>query len=543
MKKFIARHSTLFFLIGGFFICLYITLPYFHNGYFPTHDGEWAVVRASEMFREIRDYQFPPRYSGVLNLGYGYPLFNFAYPFPYYITTIIHAAHFGFVDSVKIIFVSSVFISFIGMFFLSRVFWKSSLAGFLSGIFYILLPYHLVDLYVRGSIGESIAFALYPLILLSCLGILYKKYINVSYLSLSILSGLLILNHNISAVYFGLIFAFYLIALFLAKQYKEAVITFTGFVWGVLISAFFFAPALLEKKYIKLSKIPIADRNLYFVTLQKLLVPAWGYGAPIDANPFTYQIGIPQLVGFFSSIFIVKKLRAVEQFITYSFIFLTVVLTFMMFSFTSFMWKLPLLSDINYPWTLLLPIGFLVSFLSGSLIYVKYKKIIVPTLLLVVIFLYGFYARPSGYINKGDLYYLTNLATTTSSNELMPLWVKDEPVNMFDQKIEGKGEVSSITYNSKRIDFLFTTDISQRIVVNQIYYPGWSATVNDRRVKIYYNNKNGLMNIEVPKGKSKVSLSFSEIPLRRAINILSLAAFILLFLVFAIVELRKRIKK
>lgn len=543
MKNFFMRHATLLFIILGLLICFYLTLPYFHEGYFPTHDGEWAVVRAGEMFREIREYQFPPRYSGVLNFGYGYPLFNFAYPFPYYISTILHAAHFGFVDSVKIIFASSVFISFLGMFMVSRAFWKSSAAGFLSGIFYLLLPYHLVDLYVRGSIGESIAFALFPLILLTCLGILYKKHINLSYLLLCLLSGVLILNHNISAVYFGIIFVFYVVAIFFAGRHKEALLTTTGFVWGVFISAFFFVPALLEKKYIKLSKIPIADRNLYFVTLQKLIVPAWGYGAPTDANPFTYQIGIPQLVGFISSIFIVKKLKSVEQFITYSFFILTLLFILMMFPFMSFIWKLPLLSEINYPWTLLLPIGFLASFLSGSIIRIKYKKIIVPFLILLAIVLYGFYARPQEYINKGDLYYLTNHATTTSSNELMPLWVKDEPIDMFKKKIEAKGEISSLTYNSRWIEFIISSNISQRIVINQIYYPGWNAKINERSARIYYNNKSGLINLEIPKGKNRVRLSFSETPLRRWMNILSLVAFLLLFFVLIMVKFNKHTKK
>ena len=61
-----------------------LILPYFKSGFFPTHDGEWAVVRLAEMYREIKDFQFPARFSGYLNFEYGYPLFNFAYPMPYY---------------------------------------------------------------------------------------------------------------------------------------------------------------------------------------------------------------------------------------------------------------------------------------------------------------------------------------------------------------------------------------------------------------------------------------------------------------------------
>src|SRR3990167_7163437 len=93
MSKKAYFYIILFLLI----ISLPVILPFFHQGYFPTHDGEWAVVRMAEMFREIRDHQFPARYSGYLNFGYGYPLFNFAYPFPYYLGTGLHLLGFGFV--------------------------------------------------------------------------------------------------------------------------------------------------------------------------------------------------------------------------------------------------------------------------------------------------------------------------------------------------------------------------------------------------------------------------------------------------------------
>jgi hypothetical protein len=67
-------------LVLAFIVCLPLILPFFKTGFFPTHDGEWAVVRLSDMYREIKDLQFPARYSGYLNFQYGYPLFNFTYP-------------------------------------------------------------------------------------------------------------------------------------------------------------------------------------------------------------------------------------------------------------------------------------------------------------------------------------------------------------------------------------------------------------------------------------------------------------------------------
>src|SRR3990167_4002514 len=161
MKKFI----LLFLIVIVIFL---YTRPFFHIGFITTHDGEWSIVRLSEMYRELKDGQFPPRWSDYLNHGYGYPLFLFTYPMPFYLGLIFKLAGFGFISSIKILFVVSVLVSGLAMFELGREL-IDDYAGLLSSIFYITVPYRLVDLYVRGSIGESLGFALLPLLFLLAL--------------------------------------------------------------------------------------------------------------------------------------------------------------------------------------------------------------------------------------------------------------------------------------------------------------------------------------------------------------------------------------
>src|SRR3989344_4874161 len=126
-----------------FVISLPIVFPYLKPGYFPTHDGEWAVVRLSDMFRELRDFQIPPRYSGDLNFGYGYPLFNFVYPLPYYLGLVIHFFGLGFVDSIKSLFFLSVPLSAFFMFLASRKVWQNTQAGLISATLYAYFPYRI----------------------------------------------------------------------------------------------------------------------------------------------------------------------------------------------------------------------------------------------------------------------------------------------------------------------------------------------------------------------------------------------------------------
>src|SRR3989338_11152502 len=261
MSKKAYFYIILFLLI----ISLPVILPFFHQGYFPTHDGEWAVVRMAEMFREIRDHQFPARYSGYLNFGYGYPLFNFAYPFPYYLGTGLHLLGFGFVDSVKIIFAMTVPLSALFMFLASRELWGSILAGFSSALLYIYLPYRMVDLYVRGSIGESLAFVFFAAIFYILVKIISNNYSKFLIIIGAILYAMLIATHNSMAVLFTVVLGLLLACFLITERKKDKIFPLLIlFVFGIGLSAFFWLPAIFEKKNILLSVVPIADRGLYY---------------------------------------------------------------------------------------------------------------------------------------------------------------------------------------------------------------------------------------------------------------------------------------
>lgn len=156
-------------------VSLPVVVPYIREGYFPTHDGEWAVVRLADMYRTVRDLQIPARYSGFLNAGYGYPLFNFAYPFPYYLGLLPLALNMGFVGSIKFLFAISMPMSAFFMYLFSEKLWKSSVAGAISAVVYVYAPYRMIDLFVRGSIGESLSFVLFPLLFYLALVMVEKK--------------------------------------------------------------------------------------------------------------------------------------------------------------------------------------------------------------------------------------------------------------------------------------------------------------------------------------------------------------------------------
>jgi hypothetical protein len=532
-------------LLAFFLISVPVMLPFFHAGYFPTHDGEWAVVRLTDMFRTLRDLQFPARYSGELNFGYGYPLFNFAYPLPYYLGMIPYVFGAGFVNSIKIVFASSVFLSAFFMFLASKALWRNNWAGAISAILYVYFPYRMVDLYVRGSVGESLSFVLFPLLFYLAIKLINKPSpLLIAGIAVSVAS--LVTTHNIMTVLF--LPAYLIITLIQASLKNKKTIKpfFISIILGFGLSAFFWIPALLEKGNILLSKIPIADRSLYFVNFKQLIIPNWGYGVPIDQNGFSYQLGIVHLAVFtiiiLSLLFFLFKNR--EYFkdhsarITSVLVIITLVYIFLLFKPSEFLWRnIPLLSEINYPWISLGILGFLISLLSGFVFKQAIGKYITIIFAILSIIMILPYAKPQRYIDNQDSYYLTNSATTTSSSELMPLWVKQKPLQRAEKKVEiinGNGSISNLSYNSKQISFSINALSKVTLKINTIYYPGWEVRVDKVSVPISYANNQGLIEISVPSGDHVVRAILKETTLRLASDIITVVSlFMILLMVFS----------
>jgi len=506
-------------------IVFFYTRPYFRTGFFPTHDGEWAVIRLAEMKREIKDLQIPPRWSDYLNHGYGYPLFNFTYPLPYYLGVAIHSVGFGLTDTIKILFVGSVVISTIFMYLLGKEL-VSKLAGVIAANFYIVAPYRLVDLYVRGSIGESLAFALFPILMLA--GV--KYILKPSTMRMCICSAALaslILTHNVMAIIFipfWIVFLYIIVLSYYEDIWKYSWRYFTPMlILGLGIAAFFFIPALLEKKYIILSSLKLADVTEHFIPTAEFISSTWSYGLKPSFQLGYFQIaatGLTLLTFLLTNPLQKKKYARIYFYLLFSIL----ILIFLTNGSSLFAWNFPPLSWIDFPWRLM---GILIFFLALSTIILSINKAssIVAIILVsgaIIVNLHS--AVPSEYIDKPDSYYETNDATTTSLDELMPIWVGSKPANRYTNKVEaefGNATFEDVKYNSKSITFATVSNDPSDIRVNTIYYPGWEFTVDKTKVDLNYSNSGGLMTFTVPDGKHVIEGKFVSTPIRRLSEIIS----------------------
>jgi len=550
IKRFWAKlyAKPVFLLLLAAVLSLPLILPYLHPGYFPTQDGEWAIVRLADMFRELKDHQFPARYSGNLNFGYGYPLFEFAYPFPYYLGILFRILHINFVWSIKLLFLLSVPISFLGMFLASKQLWKNYWVAIFSGVLYIYYPYRLVDLYVRGSIGESLSLALFPFIIYFILQY-YEKRKLFSFLMSGIFFGVLIMTHNIMAVEFLPVILF-VIACAVYKEKKNRTSLLLNYLFSLFIglglSSFFWIPALSETKLIALSITRIANIQEYFVSPMQLLYSPWNYGT----KNFSYQLGIVQILFLLGLVLLIFKKSGgalqLERPVSIALFVLAIIYILLLFPFTTSLWlSVPIMKDITYPWTLLAPIGFIIALLAGNVLLAFKNKWFWMIVGCVTILYSVRYAHPSMYVDRGDGFYLTNDATTTSSDEYTPIWVQEKPTQRSYTEFSlpgGKGTVTNAQSNSKSFSATISVPTKAIVQINTIYYPGWQILVDGQHVPIKYTNPKGLMMISVPKGTHAIQGLFKETTLRLISDMISFITLLITAVSLFVIPRKKIVK-
>lgn len=523
------------------FICLALVialsfplvLPLLQKGFFPTHDGEWAVIRLGAMHRAFMSGDFPVRWSGNLNFSYGYPLFQFTYPLPYYLGELFYLLGFGLVGSIKALFVMSVFFSGIMMFFLAREFF-GNLGGMISAVFYLYAPFRLVNLYVRGSLGESLAFALFPALLfvLRKINFALNRWLGFG----AILVAALLLTHNISALIFMPFFVAFAFFLMVGKQKSKdlclgknaLVMMFLGF--G--LSAFFLLPALVEKKYVAIELIPLTNVTEHFVSLKKLILPSWGFGPPNSLDAFSFQLGWVHLLAFAVGLFVCGFSANIYSF---SFICL-VLLMWLMLPISSIFWKkMPFFSQVDFPWRVLGTATFFLSLGTGCLAKAKKMRYLGLLLVIMAVFFNYRYVRPSNTFDRGDDYYFTNEGTTTSHDELMPVWVEQKPVQRPAQRVElvqGKVSINNVftNPNNTKISASLVAKSPSTIRINAIYFPGWEVKLNNKPQVFSYRNKQGLIELQIPNGEQRLEARFKETRFRLVADLISGLSVILVCL-------------
>lgn len=578
------RISKYFAFISILILSYFSISALFSPGFFPMHD-DTQVARVFEMGKALKDGMFPVRWVSDLGYSFGYPIFNFYAPLPYYVGGFFNILGFDALVATKIMMGAGLILSGVFMYLLTKEFWGKT-GGIISALFYVYAPYHAIQIYVRGDVGEFWAYAFIPLVFFGFYKIFKSSENKTSNIWKWVCIGSLgfaglILSHNLTAM---MVTPFILIAIllyyYIALKNKEILsirYTLYAFVLGLMLSAFYWLPALFEMKYTNiLSQIGGgADFRDHFVCIQQLWNSPWGFGGSTKGclDGMSFKIGklsiILSLTALISAIVIFIKKRFSRNNDTYHYIwkealafilFSGLVLSiFLMLETSRPIWEIiKPMEFLQYPWRFLILSSFFSSFLAGSIVYFirifiknnkNFKNVVylAPPIIIFLLFASNLKLFKPQTIFSRDVFYYTNqlsLKWTTSriSDEYMPksFYKPQNEQEIVSNKFYGQKEglrllKQEIKTNEIKAQFVLPFD--DKVVIKLSHFPSWNFYVNGKKSSLtqVYNG----YSITLPKGKYELKAKFEETSIEKLGNMSSLIG---LFVLFAGIIYRIKIK-
>ncbi|MEX0786640.1 MAG: 6-pyruvoyl-tetrahydropterin synthase-related protein, partial [Dehalococcoidia bacterium] len=226
--------------------------PLFGGGMILTGDTLHAW-RIYEIGRCLDDGQLPCRWAPDLGNGYGFPLFNYYPPLPYYAGDLLHRLGFSYLRSVDMLYVIGLAGAGLSMFVLARRLW-GDLGGLVSAVAYVYAPYLALDAYMRGALAELWALAVAPALLWAVYELVDTGKARFAPL-VALFTALLLLSHSLVALIALPAVAIWAGALLVLRGRAAlwpALLGGAGALWGLGLAAFFTLPVLFEGGQVQL---------------------------------------------------------------------------------------------------------------------------------------------------------------------------------------------------------------------------------------------------------------------------------------------------
>lgn len=544
------RNINLLFLL--ILISILPLVSILRKGTYESSDLTIHTGFAMSFYESLKDGNFIPRWSSQIIYGYGYPLFIFAYPLPYYLASFFHFIGFSFINSLKLILAFSFIASGVTMYLFIKEEFRNKFSAFAAAIIYLFSPYHLVDLHFRAAIGEIIAFAILPF----CFFAIRKMSHDMKYLwfFLSALSiSLLILSHQaISLISFPFIITYCLYLWFEGNRKKIKYIFFyiLSLAMGLLLSSFYWIPVIFEAKYTNL----LTTGAVSFISLNQLFYSPWRWGFLFQGpnGELSFLLGYIQLFIVILSIilFFKNKISLKEKIVYLISIISLFILLFMTQSFSKIIWtNVLLLKGFQYSYRLLLPITFFISIIAGVVTKTITQKWLVVVLCLIAI--------STTILNWGNRKTLPLLTDSSILYELpssiakvgqgTTIWVNSNNFKSNQRTVphievrQGKADIQELSRNSVKHAYLINV-ISKTAFIkeNTLYFPNWIVKVNGNPYPFSFNNSSypGIITFSLNQGSHEVDVVFTNTRIRIFSMLVSIFAFVALILIF----LSKQIK-
>ena len=561
---------------------------------FDAHDGRHSVFYVQMFDASIRDGALWPRWAMHHTQGLGYPTFLIQAPLGFYVAEVFVLLGLSITMSVKLAWLVGTLAGAWGIYRLT-VYWLGDhaiaewraggadgprldgvrLAAVASGLLYTYFPYHLVDLYVRAALADTLLLAWVPwliyafdrlLVLGSAPG--WPRRLGVAAL---VLAGTL-LTHAFALLSIAPLVVT-LVIFRLAQRWRrhgfpwrETLLAGAGGALALLIYAIFLVPLLVEGRYLN-QQVYVSggyDYRDHFVQVGQFLSPYWGFGYsddPVGANDgMPFQLGLVQVVLAIVALFTVRRAERARAEMGYLLV-VGVGLLFVMSPLARPLWDaVPPLAVIQFPWRLLALSGFVFSALGGLALWnllpsalpgVRPEGGLVVMGALAMLASYPYIQANLSSIEPwredgravyqferehpdmfGYTTWVTQPFTTTvlSAAYASPDYVEhhgDAPAQGRLEITAGTGSVVESYVGGSSAGGVVNMQTPGTVRINVYYFPGWMVSVDGQPVEPGIDPTFAALSIDLPAGEHRIDARFGETPVRSGAMVVSALALAL----------------
>jgi hypothetical protein len=359
--------------------------PLLSPGYFyDAHDGRHSVFYLIQFDASLRDGAWWPRWAMHHIQGLGYPTFLIQAPLGFYLGELFVLLGASFTGAAKLTWAAGTLAGAWGMYALLRHWlhgqrWAAP-AALAGGVLYVYFPYHLVNMYVRGALNDTLLLAWLPWLFLVFDRLLvlgatrgWQARLGTAML---VLAGTL-LTHTFALL--SIVPLLISLVLFRLGQawgqgglpWRQTLLALGGGLGGLLLCAIFLLPLLNEGRYLQ-QQVYVTntyDFRNHFVQVGQYFSPFWGFGFSDDpqgaSDGMSFQVGAVLLVLACAAIVGWRRRPAARAEQGYLLV-MSALMLLIMTPLAQELWEaLPPLAVIQFPWRLLALTGFLLSALGG----------------------------------------------------------------------------------------------------------------------------------------------------------------------------------
>ncbi len=433
------------------------------------------------------------------------------------------------------------FIGGLGVYIWSRELLGKRWQAFAAALIFMLAPYHLAQFYLSFMFGEFVAISIMPFAFFFAKKLCERNRLT-DVLGFSAAASLLILSNLpqmvIAAVSLGLYASLYLNKPDFVRQAARfaaaalLALAATSFYWVRMISEMYFInvsqpntdPDYDYRNHFLLSTFQIDQKEIWFVTLMVMI------------SVFLVFFALA-LSGKFKSAWHNPDIRKVIILGGFSFL--------MMIPVSRLVWDhVELLQKVQFPWRFFTILTLAASILIAySLDFINRSNLVKkrPLILLLTGALLIYAAFSIKQVALGAVFYdlptFNKMRSDAERGEGLPHWLPtwvNKTTFEKEPKISANGrEVAVTVWENENREFSVAAGKSGRLRVPLIYYPHWKATINGLSAEVL-KGADGSVNLQLPENFSNVRLFFEEPPKSLWSRKVSVAAWILMLLIFFI---------